>query len=226
VLAVVRSPTFPLLFLREWWQAPRRVGAVLPSSQALARALCSQVTELRQHRPAGSGLNLLELGAGTGAITQALGSRLEPQDRLDICECNDAFVASLCGTLLREPPFAAGIEEGRIRLLHMRAEEVHPDDATYDGIVCSLPLTALQSHEVRTIIAQVRRLLAPDGVFSYYEYWWIRPVWQRLAWGAQKHRLRRLAAFLRKHVEPAEFARQRIVWNLPPAWVRHLRFDD
>ncbi len=52
-------------FLAAWVRAPLRMGAIIPSSKSLARAMAKQVD------PDQPGM-VIELGAGTGAITQAL----------------------------------------------------------------------------------------------------------------------------------------------------------
>ncbi len=63
----VRTDTLTdtLRFLRALIARPKHVGAVAPSSRALARAIARQI------EPACSG-PILELGPGTGVITQAL----------------------------------------------------------------------------------------------------------------------------------------------------------
>ena len=52
-------------FIAAWLRAPFKVGALMPSSRALARALAKRVDITRP------GL-VIELGAGTGVVTQAL----------------------------------------------------------------------------------------------------------------------------------------------------------
>ena len=53
-----------VVFAREWARSPRLAGAVCPSGSALAEAMAARV-------PAGTGL-VVDLGAGTGAVTAAL----------------------------------------------------------------------------------------------------------------------------------------------------------
>ena len=52
-------------FLRSWMEKPLHVGAVMPSSKVLARAMAQFVD------PDAAG-PIIELGPGTGAITNAL----------------------------------------------------------------------------------------------------------------------------------------------------------
>jgi len=61
----VVGTTSPGLFLREWVAQPGIVGAIWPSSHRLAHGMA-------QHIPIrGDGL-VVEIGAGTGVVTQAL----------------------------------------------------------------------------------------------------------------------------------------------------------
>jgi phosphatidylethanolamine/phosphatidyl-N-methylethanolamine N-methyltransferase len=63
------------LFLRRWLAHPLKVGAVLPSSPALARLVAKQV-------PLRADQAVVEVGAGTGSITKAL---LEVEIDSDLC---------------------------------------------------------------------------------------------------------------------------------------------
>ncbi|HSZ73188.1 MAG TPA: hypothetical protein VK779_00090, partial [Rhizomicrobium sp.] len=54
-----------LHFLRALIARPKNVGAIAPSSPALARAIAAQVDPAREG-------TVLELGPGTGVITEAL----------------------------------------------------------------------------------------------------------------------------------------------------------
>ncbi|MGZ5939428.1 MAG: class I SAM-dependent methyltransferase, partial [Rhizomicrobium sp.] len=74
-----------LQFLRGLIASPRGVGAIAPSSPALARAVAAQVD------PAKPG-PILELGPGTGAITKELLGRGVAPERLTLIEYDPDFV--------------------------------------------------------------------------------------------------------------------------------------
>jgi phosphatidylethanolamine/phosphatidyl-N-methylethanolamine N-methyltransferase len=69
------------LFLREWLANPQRTGAVAPSSPKLAAAMARWL-------PSDPESYVLELGPGTGAVTQALIQRGLREDRLVAIENN------------------------------------------------------------------------------------------------------------------------------------------
>src|SRR3974390_3095772 len=69
------------LFLQEWLDNPRRTGSVVPSSKQPAAAMARWL-------PADPNSYVLELGPGTGIITQALIRRGVREDRLVAIEHN------------------------------------------------------------------------------------------------------------------------------------------
>lgn len=77
-------------FFRSWIERPLTVGAVAPSGKALARVMASYVD------PAASG-PIVELGPGTGPVTEALLARGIDPARLVLVEYDSTFCALLRG---------------------------------------------------------------------------------------------------------------------------------
>src|SRR5690242_8926605 len=75
-------------FLRSWIEKPLHVGAVMPSSRMLARAMAEYVDP-------NSTAPVIELGPGTGAITNGLIQRGVDPARLVLVEYNPGFCALL-----------------------------------------------------------------------------------------------------------------------------------
>src|SRR4029450_1583506 len=71
-------------FLRSWLERPLLTGAVTPSGKMLARTMASYV-DPRIPGP------VIELGPGTGPVTDALVRRGVAQDRLVLVEFNPTF---------------------------------------------------------------------------------------------------------------------------------------
>jgi phosphatidylethanolamine/phosphatidyl-N-methylethanolamine N-methyltransferase len=78
---LIATLTDSSLFLREWLANPQRTGAVTPSSPKLAAAMARWL-------PSDPESYVLELGPGTGAVTQALIERGLREDRLVAIENN------------------------------------------------------------------------------------------------------------------------------------------
>lgn len=208
-----------LRFLKRYVCDPNTVGAVAPSSRALAGALCEPFR--RCTYPA----RVLEVGAGTGAVTRHLGELMSDEDELDICEIDADFSAILERDVLTQPNFATGVGAGRIRLLQRPVQEITYEDH-YDFVVSGLPLTAFELQEVKDVFAAIRRCLKPDGVLSYFEYVGMRRTSRTLAFGRRRARIRSVSAYLSDHIRSHQFERQTVLRNLPPAHARHFRFNE
>jgi phospholipid N-methyltransferase len=142
------------LFAREWLQRPAAVGAVWPSSDQLARCIAAHVPQR------GDGL-VVELGAGTGVVTQALLRRGIACERLVVIERSEAFVEHL-----RE-------RFPEVTVLHGDATELAellPRDRPVDTIVSSLPLRSLPEHAVAAIVEQWRVLLSASSTVVQFTY--------------------------------------------------------
>lgn len=198
---------------------PNAIGAVVPSSRALAIAVAEPLR--RSSRP----IRLLEVGAGTGPVTRYLGTLLGDQDQFDICELQPEFADILERDVLSKPPFAKMVAEGRVRLLRKPAQKIE-GNSVYDFIISGLPLTAFELDDVKKIFSVFKRLLKPHGVLSYFEYTWLRQTSRVLALGRSRTRLRAVNAYLNRNIREHEFARRAVLNNFPPAHARHMRFES
>src|SRR3990172_4691780 len=116
------------VFWRQFRQQFHTTGSVMPSGRFLGRALARYVAA----RPGGGdsrGQRILEVGPGTGAVTRHIVERLGPDDRLDLVELNEQFVARLNERLVSEEAFRKAAP--RTRVLHQRVEDL-PHDGQYD----------------------------------------------------------------------------------------------
>lgn len=208
-----------LKFIREYVSHPTTVGAVAPSSPALARALCEPFRRFR--RPA----RVLEVGAGTGAVTRYLGQILGPEDELDICELQPRLADVLRRDVLRQPQFDKPVKEGRVRLLVMPVQDIGVKNH-YDFIISGLPLTVFGLEDVQDVFSSFRKYLKRNGVLSYFEYVAMRRTSRTLALGKSRRRIRSVSRFLSDRIKDHQFARHTVLRNFPPAYARHLQFRD
>ena len=211
-------PGHRLRFLKEYFGDPTTVGAIAPSSRGLAAALCDPFR--RRTRPA----RVLEVGAGTGAVTRYLGSLLGEQDELDICEIQPEFVRIIECEILSHSDFAPRVGGSRIRLLEQPVQEINQPNR-YDFIISGLPLTAFELQDVQDVFAAFRRCLQPDGVLSYFEYIGLRKISWSCSVGRNRERIRSVSSFLSGQIRDHQFDRQTVLMNLPPAHARHFRFN-
>ncbi|HMR67878.1 MAG TPA: rRNA adenine N-6-methyltransferase family protein, partial [Anaerolineae bacterium] len=102
------------IFLRKFLRHGTQVASVAPSSRRLALALCHYVTPDRPQ-------TILELGAGTGAVTAVVAERMHPHSRLLAVEMDPDFAA----VLRRRDPQAQVIEaDAATTLAHLQAVQV------------------------------------------------------------------------------------------------------
>lgn len=205
------------VFLREFRRTFVSTGAVLPSGSALSAALAHYV---REGANGAGGRRILEVGPGTGAVTGHIVQALRADDRLDLVERNDEFVARLRDRL--ESDDTLRLCADRITLAHAGVEEL-PEDRPYDVIVSGLPLNNFSVAFVEQLVGKLSRLLAPSGTLSFFEYIAVRRVKAALSRQAEKERLRGIGRLLDEFLHVHEIRRDRVLANVPPAWVHHVR---
>ena len=147
------------LFGKELIDNPREMGAACPSSPQLAR----RIARLVARQPGG---HVLELGAGTGAITHALLRAGVAPERLLPVERS----ARLTEHLRKRFP-QLNIIHGDARSLRELAGAL-PAKARQGitHIVSSLPLRSLPPQDVEQILEGVRAVLGSEGLFIQYTY--------------------------------------------------------
>jgi len=141
-------------FLRELVAHPREMGAVWPSSRQLARRIAQSVPCDRRGK-------IVELGGGTGTITEALLARGIPPDRLIVIERAPALVAILRARFPR-----VQVVEGDAMYL----TDLLRDAGGIAAVVSGLPLRSLPPRVVATIIREVSEVLDPGGLFVQFTY--------------------------------------------------------
>jgi phosphatidylethanolamine/phosphatidyl-N-methylethanolamine N-methyltransferase len=110
-------------FLRSWIEKPLHMGAVMPSSKALARTVARYVD------PHSDG-PVIELGPGTGAITDALIAHGVAEKRLVLVEFDPGF----CALLRERYPQATVIQGDAYNLDLTLAELKEPASAMVSGL--------------------------------------------------------------------------------------------
>lgn len=203
------------LFFREFLRNFHTTGAVLPSGRRLAAALSRFVAQ----RPNGARA-ILEVGPGTGAVTGHIIAGMAAEDRLDLVELNDAFVEQLRDRFGQDPSFQPVAD--RARVLHCPVEDL-PQTDRYDVIVSGLPLNNFSVADVERILGVLMKLLAPGGTLSFFEYIAVRKARALVSGPSERARLRGIGAAMRSVLDGREIRRDAILWNVPPAWVHHVR---
>ena len=185
IIAAISDST---LFLREWLANPQGTGSVAPSSPQLGAAMARWLP----HDPESF---VLELGPGTGAVTDALFKRGLREDRLIAIEFNPTLAR-----LLQKKFPSAHIIAGDAWELDTLLAELPQPVASVGAVISSLPLLNFTKEKADCLAKKIRAVLEPRGRWVQYSYHLI------------KSRSRGADDF--KHV-----GSKIVWWNLPPARV-------
>ena len=177
-------------FFLSYLKAPGLVGAIAPSSAFLAKALC---------RHAHGARHLIELGAGTGAITQYL---------------DEEFPAATLVVVEQDAPMAAALQR-RFGKDLVVADAIQARQDLFKGIpdqsvvVSSLPFRSFTETVAESIITLLTDFLleSPKRRLVQYTYG------QRVPFNSPHRAL----VWTRQEL---------ILFNVPPAWVWTLQQSD
>jgi phosphatidylethanolamine/phosphatidyl-N-methylethanolamine N-methyltransferase len=179
----------PGLFLRKFLRHGTRVASFTPSSRSLALAMCRGIDPSRPQ-------TILDVGAGTGAVTVAAAATMHSQSRLIAIEL--------------DPDFAAILRARCPRALVLCADVAHIDErleslgiTRFDVMLSGLPVPSLP-RSINGALLQCLAQRGRDAIFSQLTLmpWVYQRMYQRL-------------------FEQVDF--QLVVGNLPPGGVYHCR---
>jgi phosphatidylethanolamine/phosphatidyl-N-methylethanolamine N-methyltransferase len=178
----------PSLFMRELLVNPAAAGAPCPSSHPLAKKMADAV-------PLGGEGLIVEVGAGTGVVTQALLDRGIAAHRLLILEKSPSLFSYLCR---RFPNLKVLLGDAAL------LASMIPDGQSIDALVSGVPLRSLPFEDSEAIVAHWSRLLLPGTTLVQFTY-------------ALRGPLRHLSGRFAEHSSE-------IAWlNFPPARIVSMR---
>jgi phosphatidylethanolamine/phosphatidyl-N-methylethanolamine N-methyltransferase len=175
-------------FIRSWFEKPLAIGAVAPSSRVLARTMARFVD------PETDG-PVIELGPGTGPVTEALVTQGIAPSRLVLIEFNPHF----CQILRKRYPEATVVQGDAYRLGRLLGNFLRQPAA---AVVSGLPLVIKPMRMRMRLLRDALDLLGAGAPFVQFTYAMAPPI-PRTVSGVTTE------------------ASERIWMNLPPArvWV-------
>jgi len=179
-------------FIRSWFERPLTMGAISPSGKLLARTMASYVD------PSIRG-PVIELGPGTGPVTEALVEQGVDPSRLVLIEFNPDF----CRLLRTRYPDATVIRGDAYSLRRMLGSMLEQPAA---AIVSGLPLVTKPLKTRVRLIREAFRLMQPNAPFVQFTYAVMPPIPKALTGVSTE-------------------ASERIWMNVPPARVWVYRKD-
>lgn len=139
-------------FFKSWIQNPVAIGAVAPSGRLLAKLMASGL------RP---GARVIELGAGTGTVTQAILDTGVRAEDLFAVEQNAQFLKILARRFPECPLVAADA---------LSLVEHVPGPGTFDFVISGLPLLFFSPEQKQRLLEQVFEMLGSKGALHQFTY--------------------------------------------------------
>ena len=133
---------------------PRAMGTICPSTHYLANEMASQI-------PLDCQGIIIELGAGTGVVTEALLAHGIDPKRIIVIDQLPSFVAKL----RQRFPMIKVIEGDAIYLTQFLK-----DTSGVEAVVSSLPLLSLPKAAAEIILGEISQVLSPGGLYIQYTY--------------------------------------------------------
>jgi phosphatidylethanolamine/phosphatidyl-N-methylethanolamine N-methyltransferase len=156
------SATENEVFFKHWLRSPKSMGSIIPSSGYLARALAAEVA----WEP---GSHVIELGGGTGAITQGLLERGIPAANLVVIELETNLYTYLAGRY----PDVKVVQGDATRLDEIIARLPIERVST---VISGLPMVRMPLDFKRAIIDQAFAAMPAGHFMLQYTYSPLAPV--------------------------------------------------
>jgi phosphatidylethanolamine/phosphatidyl-N-methylethanolamine N-methyltransferase len=156
-----------LRFIRSWFEKPLAMGAVTPSGKVLARTMARYVD------PHSEG-PIIELGPGTGPVTEALIRKGVDPSRLVLVEFSPQF----CKLLEQRYPEATVVQGDAYSLRRLMGGLLAQPAA---AVVSGLPLMTKPVRTRLRLANEALNLLAPGAPFVQFTYAVVSPIPKRLS---------------------------------------------
>ncbi|KPP94610.1 MAG: Phospholipid N-methyltransferase [Bacteroidetes bacterium HLUCCA01] len=156
------------------------------------------VQPIRRYRAAnpGKALRILELGPGTGPITEIICQSMRPADSLDIVEIDQRFYKDI----------HARFSGPRVRVFNLDVLDFQVKQP-YDVIISSIPYEQIPVGITRKIWKKKLDIIAAGGSIAYYKY----------------YRFNHFSCHFEREINRAYCTHEKMIWrNVPPAIAYHL----
>jgi phospholipid N-methyltransferase len=139
-------------FFKGWIRNPLAMGAFAPSGKSLAKLMAKDV---------GANSRVIELGAGTGTVTEALLASGVAPENLYIVERERQFVKILERRFPRCHVIAADV---------LALEREVDSDFGFDFVISGLPLLCFSPDKRYRVLRRSLQLLKPHGCLHQFTY--------------------------------------------------------
>ncbi len=186
----------------------RMIGSFAPSSEQLAQAMIKYLDPTRPQR-------ILEVGAGTGAITKQIVKKMGLGHRVDVVEIIPAFAGLL------ERRFG---EHPQLRI-HCQDILKFDNYDSYDLIVSSLPFNSLPASLTQALIEHLTKLAKDGAILSFFEYKGLSKLVSYFLSRKVLEKYQETRSFIDAFVNEYQASELVVKFNFPPALVHYLNIN-
>jgi phospholipid N-methyltransferase len=144
-----------LIFAKALFTNPLKMGAAWPSSKRLAQAMVKDI-------PVNNHDSILELGAGTGVVTQALLEHGITPQQIFVLEHSKA----LANFLAQSYPNMHIIHGDALHIDELLSDK----NVTTSAVVSSLPIKFFSQQQLEKLYQQIYQVLQPGGLYIQFTY--------------------------------------------------------
>jgi phospholipid N-methyltransferase len=144
-----------VFFFYKFLRNPQRIGSVTPSSKFLVEQMAKQVDWQRAR-------SIVELGAGTGVLTQKIAELKHPDCKVLVVE-RDPEMRNKLEQLYPDFFFCSNAADFYVRFRSLGMVKA-------DGIFSGLPFANFSADEQEKILSEVVQALKPNGDFIAFQY--------------------------------------------------------
>lgn len=201
--------TETILFIKEFFQNKNAVGGT-PSSKSLAKEMASSIYYFNGHK------RVLEIGAGTGIITEEIIKNLNKRDSLTIVEINPQF-AKLLKSKLKDWEQKENCP--KIEILNMDFLKLDVSEP-FDIVIAGVPFNNFPLEIIEGFIQKIKSISKPKSLFVFFEYLAAKKL--RDIFFNNKE----ISSFFKLEVYPHLLKEKKVFINLPPAKINFISFPQ
>jgi phospholipid N-methyltransferase len=136
-------------FVKHFFKNFKQTGAIMPSGEELSNAMVSPIDFSKTN-------HIVEIGAGTGAFTKKILSKMKKDSALTVVEINKEF----CDELKK-------IKDKRLKIIEGNALHLSSAVKKADYVVSGLPLVNFSKEEQQKILHEIQKVSEKYVQFHY-----------------------------------------------------------
>jgi phospholipid N-methyltransferase len=201
-----------LSFFVQFIRSPSVIGSVFPSSARLIASMCRQIPDFDANdKPR----RILEIGAGTGPITEGIIRKMKANDQLVLVE----FEPALCDILRDKFGGMKNVTIYEGSILDFTSAE------KFDVTISALPLTSFTSTLAAGSLEKYKELTKEGGYVSYVELMGLAKIKQCFVSAQASADMNRIFEMKQSFVDTYEQESDTVWLNITPAKVHHCKME-